>query len=306
MQAAVTKRMIKTTAPFLFLGALAALTPAQSVAPKLRADEPSVLASTSPQDVATNETVATDLQRRRGFGRGLGPRVEGMYRARITPHWFAENTLFWYRNDLSGGAKEFILVDAARGTRERAFDHELVAKQMGSGDGARLPVEELKFSPDGLSAALLGRSNSWLLDLKSGKLQPAGGETAAVAAEGLPAEQDARPSTRTGAETEITFDNRLDQEVQVFWLDDGGARQPYGRIPPHGRKTQHTFSGHVWLVADERGETLAVFEAADRPDAAVITGAKPEPRQPPPERKRERDSSSSRSRARSPPRAGFL
>ena len=234
-------------------------------------------------------------QQRQRRARGAG-RTGGVYRSQVTPHWFARNTCFWYRNDLSGGAREFILVDAARGTRECAFDHELVAKKIGgSGDGARLPVEELKFSPDGLSVTLLGRSNSWVLDLKSGKLQPAGGETAAVSAEGLLAEREARPSARTGEETEITFDNRFDREVQLFWLDNGGARQPYGRIPPHGRKTQYTFSGHVWLVADERGETLAVFEAADRPDAAVITGAKPEPRRRTPERRRERDRSSSRS-----------
>ena len=29
-------------------------------------------------------------------------------RDRITPHWFAENSRFWYRNELRGGAKEFV------------------------------------------------------------------------------------------------------------------------------------------------------------------------------------------------------
>ena len=29
-------------------------------------------------------------------------------KAQITPHWFAEDTKFWYRNDLKGGAREFI------------------------------------------------------------------------------------------------------------------------------------------------------------------------------------------------------
>ena len=136
-------------------------------------------------------------QQRQRRARGAG-RTGGVYRSQVTPHWFAENTCFWYRNDLSGGAREFILVDAARGTRERAFDHELVAKQIGgSGDGARLPVEELKFNPDGLTVTLLGHSNSLVLDLKSGKLQQAEGETAAVSAEGLLAELEARPSART-------------------------------------------------------------------------------------------------------------
>jgi dipeptidyl-peptidase 4 len=44
------------------------------------------------------------------------PRV---YKDRITPHWFANNTKFWYRNDLPGGKNEFIVIDAATGARER-------------------------------------------------------------------------------------------------------------------------------------------------------------------------------------------
>src|SRR5206468_4578152 len=56
---------------------------------------------------------------RRGEGGGAG-----VYRSRITPHWFDAGQRFWYQNDLPGGAREFILVDAERGTRERAFDHD--------------------------------------------------------------------------------------------------------------------------------------------------------------------------------------
>src|SRR5437016_859056 len=52
-----------------------------------------------------------------------------VFKDRIKPHWI--NTRFWYRNDLRGGAKEVILVDAERGTRGRAVDHETVAKQIG-------------------------------------------------------------------------------------------------------------------------------------------------------------------------------
>ncbi len=42
-----------------------------------------------------------------------------VFKMRITPHWFDQNNRFWYRNDLPGGAKEFILVDAEHGTRRR-------------------------------------------------------------------------------------------------------------------------------------------------------------------------------------------
>src|SRR5262245_6307273 len=56
--------------------------------------------SSPAEAVSTNETRTTDQQqRRRGFGR-FGGTIEGMYKAQITPHWFANNTRFWYRNDL--------------------------------------------------------------------------------------------------------------------------------------------------------------------------------------------------------------
>jgi len=44
-------------------------------------------------------------------GRGQG-QERRVFRDRVAPHWFADNTRFWYRNDLRGSAKEFVLVDA--------------------------------------------------------------------------------------------------------------------------------------------------------------------------------------------------
>lgn len=58
---------------------------------------------------------------RRGFG------ATGVYKSRIEPHWFDGGARFWYQNDLARGAREFILVDAEKGTRARAFDHDRLA-----------------------------------------------------------------------------------------------------------------------------------------------------------------------------------
>ncbi len=236
-------------------------------------------------------------QQRRGRGGFGGGRMEGMYKSQVAPNWFADNTKFWYRNDLSGGAREFVLVDVASGTRQPAFDHEAVARQIG-GDvtATKLPVNELKFSADGESVTLLGSSNSWQLNLKTGKLQTSTSDKSETVSEGLPAGTRPRPSTRTGPETEITFDNQLSREVEIFWLDESGARQSYGKMEPRSRKAQHTFSGHVWLVMDERGEMRGVFEATDKPDVAVIADEQVRPaRERPPQRGQGRNETSNRS-----------
>ncbi|MFO1514705.1 MAG: prolyl oligopeptidase family serine peptidase, partial [Verrucomicrobiota bacterium] len=184
-------------------------------------------------------------------------------------------------------AREFILVDAEHGTRKPAFDHEAVAKQIGGGaDPNKLPIDELKFSADGSRVTLVGTSNKWVFDLRAGEILSEDSAKAGGTGDGLPSDKRVRPTVRNGEETEITFHNKLDQEVQVFWLDEGGERQPYGTIEAGGKKVQHTYGGHVWLIADQKGETLAVFEAADVPDLAVIGGTKTEPRERPPRGRR--------------------
>jgi dipeptidyl-peptidase 4 len=235
--------------------------------PGILSHEPFLLLTNASHELFRAEVPQADQRRERPAGRSGG---RGVYRATITPHWFADNTRFWYGNNLADGTREFILVDAERGTRARAFDHQAVARQLGDGiDPMRLPVESLRFSDHGQSVVLVGHDKSWTLDLQTGVLQEASSSAAGITG-GLPPQRQLRPSTRTGPESEITFDNRLDQELEVFWLNTEGRRQSYGTIEPRGRKVQHTFGGHVWLVANDQGATLAVFEASDRPDVAVI------------------------------------
>jgi dipeptidyl aminopeptidase/acylaminoacyl peptidase len=91
---------------------------------------------------------------------------------RITPHWFADNARFWYRNDLSRGAKEFILVDAEKGSRESAFDHKRLAESLSRSAEAeysaeRLPFDEITFSESGTAVSFRVRNTIWKCDLKT-------------------------------------------------------------------------------------------------------------------------------------------
>jgi dipeptidyl aminopeptidase/acylaminoacyl peptidase len=126
----------------------------------------------SPQALMTGAMDSPQqAQQRRGRGGFGGGRMAGVYKSQVTANWFANNTKFWYRNDLAGEAREFILVDAERGTRTPAFDHAAVAKQMGGDtEATKLPVDRIQFSDDGAAVMLIGRNANWVLDLKSGKL----------------------------------------------------------------------------------------------------------------------------------------
>jgi dipeptidyl aminopeptidase/acylaminoacyl peptidase len=234
-------------------------------------------------------SLASPQQRSRRFERG--PRR--VFRDRVTPHWFSDNSRFWYRNDLPGGAREFVLVDALKGTREPAFDHQAVAKAMGSGAAAaRLPIDEIECTDNGQQIILIGNGKRWQLNRATGQLQEAPEGNPSDTASGLPVEDQPRPSRRTGPETLITFDNRLAYAVEIHWIDAEGAWQSYGKVEQGARKDQHTFAGHVWLVTNERGENLGVFEATESPATAVIDGSRPPLRERRRRRNREDESAS--------------
>lgn len=204
-------------------------------------------------------------------------------KGRIEPNWFAGNSRFWYRNDLADGAREFIVVDAIAGTRAAALDASAVAVSLGKVlgkdvDPAKLPIDRLDFSVDGKTLTLMGAEGTWIWDFESKELlKQAAGEkdvNKSTSTSGLKPDTELRGSTRTGPDTEITFDNQSSETVAVFWIDTENRPKAYGQIEPKTRRAQHTFGGHRWLVENLQGDRLAVFEATDDPNVAIIDGTK--------------------------------
>ena len=95
-----------------------------------------------------------------------------VYRATIIPHWLPGNTRFWYRNDGPRRTKEFILVDAERGTRQAAFDHKKLAAALMRATGTphradRLPFDAVEFTDDGRAIRFAVGDSDWQCDLAS-------------------------------------------------------------------------------------------------------------------------------------------
>jgi dipeptidyl aminopeptidase/acylaminoacyl peptidase len=100
-----------------------------------------------------------------------GP-VTGVYKMRIAPHWFDNDSRFWYRNDLHGGDREFILVDAESGTRQTAFDHQKLAASLSKAAGKeyqanRLPFDGIEFVDGGKAVQFKADGTTWKCDLSS-------------------------------------------------------------------------------------------------------------------------------------------
>jgi hypothetical protein len=108
----------------------------------------------------------------------LAGRTSGkVFKARVQPHWLADNIRFWYRNALAEGASEFILVDAVKAIRHPAFDHAELAEALGKSLGkpqrsSHLPFEQIVIAADGAIHFEAG-GKAWRFDPKDRSLKEA-------------------------------------------------------------------------------------------------------------------------------------
>lgn len=153
------------------------------------------------------------------------PRV---YRDHVAAHWFSGGSRFWYRNDLGGGRREFVLVDAISGERRPAFDHEKVAAALSKLTGAsvfadRLPFDSIRFSDDGKSVRLIGR-DPWVLKLDDYELAKAAGDDSSDGPEiePLPEPRPGPPDRSARRATSSSPDGKWDAFVRDGnpWLRD--------------------------------------------------------------------------------------
>jgi dipeptidyl aminopeptidase/acylaminoacyl peptidase len=103
-----------------------------------------------------------------------------VYKAEVKPHWFQNNTRFWYRNDLRDGGKEFVVVDAEQGQRRPAFDHEKLAQALSKTAGQEfkadhLPFSEVEFVEEGKALCLEAAGKKWCCQLDTYVCAPATG-----------------------------------------------------------------------------------------------------------------------------------
>ncbi len=200
--------------------------------------------------------------------RGRGQRLT---RDRVTPNWSSDGNRFWYRVELGQGQREFLLVDAQAGSRDQAFDAAAVAKAVSKDSAANsASVERLEFTSD-RDVLLIHAGNqvvAW--NRRTSAIEDA----AKFPAEANKADSgnDGSRAPRTGAETEITFENRMSSSVEIFWLDGEGGKRSYGKVGSGQRHNQHTFGGHRWLVINEKGDSLGEVVANDVPRLITIDG----------------------------------
>lgn len=195
-----------------------------------------------------------------------------VYRDKVTPIWFGDQTRFWYRNDLPGAAREYVVVEALKGRRQPAFDHESVARQLSElstseVNSEQLPVDSIEFTDDA-AVLLTGRLGRFRWDLASSRLTQ---QVATAESKATQLFLPVRPSGASDSETEITLENQLDQPLDLIWISPSGGLSPYGSVKASETRRQHTFAGHVWLLRKSDGTDVGCFEAERGMSAITIS-----------------------------------
>jgi dipeptidyl aminopeptidase/acylaminoacyl peptidase len=190
-----------------------------------------------------------------------GPRGERsrlVFKDQVVPHWFHDHTRFWYRNDLKGGAREFVLVDAARATRQPAFDHAKLAAALSQAAGAeyradRLPFELIEFIDDSRVIRFKVGDATWKCDLTAydcSKAEAGAASSATHESEATPGSPEERRRQRDQSESDNTarggqspdgkwsalikdynvFLRSKDDRREIRLSQDGQDRLAYGRL----------------------------------------------------------------------------
>jgi dipeptidyl-peptidase-4 len=212
-----------------------------------------------------------DYERALGLKKATANKV---FKQHIRPNWSSDNARFWYRNDLADGEREFVIVDVKAGKRNPAFSHKRLAKVLGKAtkqevSAGRLPIDRLEFAESASELIIVSKGKKWKCNLRTYKLKELSDQDKPGGS--LEPSYRRQQSSRTGEDTSITFINKTDDPLEIYWINNSGQRQHYTTLKAGGRHEQHTYAGHVWLVTKESGR-MAFFTAVEGGGQAVISG----------------------------------
>ena len=72
-------------------------------------------------------------------------------------------------------------------------------------------------------------------------------------------------SQPSALETSIEFVNASDETVTLHWIEPNGRLRSYGEIEPGKSRSQHTFTGHAWMVDAKSGHFYGSVVAKSPP-----------------------------------------
>ncbi len=154
-----------------------------------------------------------------------------------------------YRKQLDQSHWQFMVVDARSSTKQRAFDHTMVAETLTTILGRPIQADALpfnRFAKVNNAIVTLVEKELRVFELRlNGNVHEIPLEQAAPF---FVQRSDHRRSRDAGGECNTVFINQLSVPVEMVWLDRNGGQRTYVTIKSGDRHTQHTFAGHAWVA----------------------------------------------------------
>jgi len=176
---------------------------------------------------------------------------------KIEPHWFADDTCFWYRKDSADGVREFLLVDAELQKREPAFDHGKLAKALSAAsgkqyEGTRLPMDAIDFNSSRDAVRFTADGKQWKCDLKTYSITE---------------DKDAKPSEKEAGKA----DESPEKAERSHRSSDSPARKWDAFIKDHNLYLRHKESGEEFaLSTDGRDDDAYQSQVYWSPDSSRL------------------------------------
>ncbi len=186
-----------------------------------------------------------------------GTTRDKVFRTRVQPQWFADGERFWYRVDTGPGQREYVLVNAAAGKRELAFDHARLATALAAASGQpaaadKLDLESLDFDADGKTLRFKARGKVWRCDLEKYEIR-----------DNAASEKEARrPDADTESNGAVVVDAAVDAAVSPLVASSNGSAAAIAPDPeprragaksPDGKWTAVIKDHDLWIQATEGG-----------------------------------------------------
>jgi len=197
-----------------------------------------------------------------------------VYKGKVVAHWIADGPRFWYRNDVRG-EREFILVDAEKGTRGPAFDHGQMAAAVSEAtaskaDAKHLPFGAIAFVDDGAAVEFVIGATRFRCDLSTyvcAKLEPAEAASPPSKSDEAPTEEtppsadapspDGRYVALIRDHNVVLRDVASGEEVRL--TDSGDAQHVFGYL------SWSPDSAHVVALRTQPGDHLEMYAVESRP-----------------------------------------
>jgi dipeptidyl-peptidase 4 len=192
----------------------------------------------------------------------------------FNPHWLADSSAFWYRRSVAPGKFDFVLVNAATGESQLAFNHSILAAALRK-RGTSVEQESLAFDwidvvsgRDGVAFRLDHGSDSTYEFSEGTGIRAINAPVTQKVLE----EQDFEvPSVDLGSSTAITFVNKAATPLSLLWIDTEGNALPFRSITENEAVRVETIVGHVWRVEEMTTQRpIAVYKAEAGESTATV------------------------------------